>query len=76
MSYEKTMQMIRRATYRMKVKQEGGKFIEVIDGNELDLREQLERKAEYDMYIYNRYNGYSGFDEFPETPDKEEADLA
>jgi hypothetical protein len=48
----------------MKVTQEGGKFIPVIDGNELDLQEQLERKAEYDMYIYNRDNGYSGFDEF------------
>lgn len=71
MSYEKTMRMIRRATYRMKVKQEGGKFIEVVDGNELDLREQLERKAEYDMYIYNRDNGYSGFDEFNDQPERE-----
>jgi hypothetical protein len=61
----------------MKVTQEGGKFIPVIDGNELDLQEQLERKAEYDMYIYNRDNGYSGFDQEPDYPEfeREEADL-
>jgi hypothetical protein len=66
MNYEETMRLIRRGTYRMKVTQEGGKFIPVIDGNELDLQEQLERKAEYDMYIYNRDNGYSGFDQHPD----------
>lgn len=70
MTYEKTMQLIRRTTYRMKVKQAGGRFIEVVDGNELSLKEQLERKAEYDMYIYNRDNGYSGFDEH-NYPEKE-----
>lgn len=62
----------------MKVIQNGGKFIPVIDGNELDLQEQLERKQEYDMYIYNRDNGFSGFDEFPdrEPIEREEADIA
>jgi len=63
----------------MKVIQNGGKFIPVIDGNELSLKEQLERKAEYDLIIYNRMNRYSGFDQepdFPETDDREEADLA
>jgi hypothetical protein len=61
----------------MKVIQAGGKFIEVIDGNELDLREQLDRKAEYDLYIYNRDNCYSGFDEFNHQSDfeREEVDL-
>lgn len=66
MTYEKTMQLIRRTTYRMKVKQAGGKFIPVIDGNELSLKEQLERKAEYDLIIYNREHRFSGFDAEPE----------
>lgn len=71
MTFEKKLELIRRTTYRMKVIQEGGKFIEVVDGNEIDLKEQLKRKAEYDMYIYNRDNGYSGFDEFNDQPERE-----
>lgn len=67
MSFEEKIRLIRRATYRMKVLQEGGVFIPVVDGNELSLKEQLERKAEYDLIIYNRENKYSGFDAEPES---------
>lgn len=59
-TFNNTMRIVKRHNYRMKVKQDGGTFIEV-----KDFDEEL-RKAEYDLYIYNRDNGYSGFDEFDE----------
>lgn len=74
MSYEEKLRIIRRGTYRTKVIQAGGKFIEVIDGNEVDLREQLDRKAEYDKIMYDREMGYMGFDEH-NYPEREEVDL-
>lgn len=73
MTYEKTMQIIRRGTYRMKVIQNGGKFIPVIDGNALTLHDQLIRKNEYDKIMYDRENKYSGFDDVSEV---EETDVA
>ena len=66
MEFNKQLELIRRTTYRMRVTQAGGKFITVVDGNALAVEEQLERKAKYDKYIYNRDNGYSGFDEYPD----------
>lgn len=65
MSYDKTMRMIRRANYRMKVTQDGGVFIQV-----KDFDEEL-RKAELDKIMYDRENGYSGFDEFNDQPERE-----
>jgi hypothetical protein len=60
MTYEKTMQLIKRSTYRMKVTQAGGVFIPVTY-----IDDELEaRKAEYNKIMYDRENGYSGFDEF------------
>jgi hypothetical protein len=84
MDYEKTMQLIRRSTYRMKVKQAGGKFIEVLDGKDLELEELAFRKAEFDKIMYDRDNGYSGYDEYndqdqgyiDEDVDNEVADIA
>lgn len=54
------MKMIKRSNYRMKVLQNGGRFIEV-----KDFDEEL-RKAEFDKIMYNREMGYSGYDEYNE----------
>tara|TARA_R110000782_G_scaffold269497_1_gene367722 strand:+ start:31 stop:252 length:222 start_codon:yes stop_codon:yes gene_type:complete len=60
MTYEKTMALIKRGTYRMKVIQEGGRFIDVTYIDD----ELAARKAEFDKIMYDREHGYSGFDEF------------
>ena len=59
-NFNSTMRIIKRHNYRMKVKQAGGRFIEV-----KDFDEEL-RKAEFDKVMYDREMGYSGFDEFDE----------
>lgn len=68
--YDDTMRLIRRTTYRLKVRQEGGRFIEVKDWNDV----LKERKADKSKNDYDLYFGFSGYDEH-HYPEREEVDL-
>lgn len=55
-----TLRDIKRMNYRFQVKQNGGRFITVLD------EEDLKRKAEFEQNMYDREMGYSGYDEYDE----------